>query len=381
MTTTLEKRLSILPRFDTVGSFLRPVELKKARADFDAGQVTADQLETVTNSASENLVSKEINAGLKVVTDGEFRRYSYMLDTTWGFDGVEKVKWDHGFKFNDDKETAPVGAKLTGKIKFSPDHPDVKAFRFLNSLVKDKAGVHARQSLPSPAQVLEILTSFNTDDQNQACSVYANRDDLIQDLGTAFHDLILAFYDEGCRDVKLDDTSWGYFLNTRDQKAQENQDFLNHLAGDLLAVNNLALKDLPDDLTVSTHFCRGNFRSEYLFSGGYDRIARYLFKGEPRVDAFFLEYDDPRSGSFAPLADIDSNKRVVLGLVTSKRPQLEKKADVIKRIREASKYVPLDHLAVSPQCGFASTEEGNALTEEDQWNKIKLLREVAENVW
>lgn len=379
--TTIADRLATLPRFDTVGSFLRPAELKKARADYAAGQIDRQQLTTVTNSAIEDLVNQEIKAGLKVVTDGEFRRYSYMLDTTWGFDGVSKVQMPHGFKFNDDTETAPVGAKLTGRIRFKADHPDVFAFRFLNSLVKDKSGVHARQSLPSPAQVFEILTSFPGDETGKVAGPYDSRQELIEDLGTAFHDLIMALYQEGCRDVKLDDTSWGYFFNSADANAQPDPQALANLGQELLAVNNRALQDLPDDLTVSTHFCRGNFKSEYLFSGGYDRIAKYLFKGEPRVDAFFLEYDDPRSGSFAPLAEIDDQKRVVLGLVTSKRPQLEDQKTLIKRIHEASHYVPLDHLAISPQCGFASTEEGNALSEEDQWAKIKLLKDVAAKVW
>lgn len=268
MTTTIADRLAILPRFDTVGSFLRPAELKKARADYAAGQIDRQQLTTVTNSAIEDLVNQEIKAGLKVVTDGEFRRYSYMLDTTWGFDGISKVQMPHGFKFNGETETARVGAKLTGRIRFRADHPDVLAFRFLNSLVKDKAGIHARQSLPSPAQVLEILTSFPGDETGKVAGPYDSRQELIEDLGTAFHDLIMALYHEGCRDVKLDDTSWGYFFNSGDANAQPDPQVLANLGQELLAVNNRALQDLPDDLTVSTHFCRGNFKSEYLFSGG-----------------------------------------------------------------------------------------------------------------
>lgn len=378
---TIEKRLDLLPRFDTVGSFLRPAALKKARADFRQGQLDRVGLTTVENRAIKDLVDQEVDAGLQAVTDGEFRRTIYSYDTVWGFAGIERIDLAHGIKFHNDTETSALGAGLTGEISFTPDHPDLQAFKYLQSLVKDRPGVHARQSIPSPGQALEILQGVNGDLKERLEQIYPDHNDLIQDLGTAFHDLILALYDAGCRDVKLDDTSWDSFLTSDYWGSPQDDESSKQLASDLLEVNNLALAGLPDDLLVSTHFCRGNYKSEYLTTGSYDRIAKYLFKGEPRVDAFFLEYDDERSGSFAPLAEIDPQKQVVLGLVTSKRPALENKETIIRRIKEASQYVPLDHLSLSPQCGFASSEEGNQLTANQQWAKIKLIKDVAEEVW
>lgn len=379
--TTIADRTKKLPRFDTVGSFLRPKKLKRARQDYRDKKIQKDDLKKITDNAISNLVDQEIAAGLKAVTDGEFRRTIYSYDTLWSFDGVERINLQHGVKFHNDTETSAFGAGLADKIKFTSSHTDVKAFKYLNSLVKDREGVHARQSIPSPGQALEILEGVNGDLKDRLDHFYPSHDDLLDDLGTAFHDLIIALYNAGCRDVKLDDTSWDAFLTSDYWGSPQDNAESQQLAEDLLTVNNLALKDLPDDLLVSTHFCRGNYKSEYLTTGSYDKIAKYLFEKEPRIDAFFLEYDDERSGSFKPLQDIDPQKHVVLGLVTSKRPQLEDKEAVIKRIKEASQYVPLDHLSISPQCGFASSEEGNKLTEEQQWNKIKLIKEIAEDVW
>lgn len=375
--TELTARTTSPFRFDIVGSFLRPQELKDARAKYAKGEISKPELTEVENHCIEDLIKKEEAAGLKAVTDGEFRRAIYSFDTLWGFEGIDNVDQGHGVKFHNDTETPSFGAAVTGKIKYVPGHPDVEAFKYLYSITKDNPQLTARQSIPAPAVAIQSL-SLNSQAIDKH---YPNHEDFIHDVAKAFHELILALYDAGCRDIKLDDTSWDSFLTNDYWGTPQDTEESKQLAHDFLEANNLALQDLPNDLVISTHFCRGNFKSEYLTTGGYDRIAKYLFEQEPRIDTFFLEYDDERAGSFAPLQEIPDNTNVVLGLVTSKRPELEDKATVIKRIKEASQYIPLERLAISPQCGFASTEEGNNLTEEQQWAKIKLIKEIAEEVW
>lgn len=368
-----------LLNFDIVGSFLRPAALKEARAQFAAGHLTQAQLTAVEDEQIKTLVDHELAAGLQAVTDGEFRRSYWHLDTFWGFAGIAHIKTKRGYLFHAE-ETRNDSAIVTGKIKFTGTHPDLAAFKFLNNLVKDKPNVHARQSIPAPAQLYSELV--RTPKHIEALrQVYATDAELLHDIAQAYHDLILALYDAGCRDLKFDDCTWGmvvdqkFFATINGSKDQQEQTITNYLT-----VNNLALANLPEDLRVSTHVCRGNYHSTWAAAGGYGPVSDYLFAKE-NVSAFYLEFDDDRSGDFAPLAKVPAGKDVVLGLVTSKHPELESPATLKRRIKEASKYVPLDHLALSTQCGFASTEEGNQLTEEQQWAKIKLVIEVANEVW
>lgn len=365
--------------YDIVGSFLRPAALKQARSDHEAGKIDLQQLRQVENEEIRDLVEKEIKAGLKVVTDGEFRRSYWHLDTFWGFSGIKHTIPEHGYFFHDE-ETRADSAQVVRKIAFDPAHPDLKAYQFLYDLVKDEPGVIARQSIPSPAQFYAELAR-GAENEAALKQIYPDQEELVHDIGEAYRDLILALYDLGCRDVKLDDCTWGMVVDSDFWKEMTNGDFNREQLSDLyVSLNNAALHDLPEDLRVSTHVCRGNYHSTWAAQGGYAPVADYLLARE-NVNAFYLEFDDDRSGDFAPLAKVPAGKQVVLGLVTSKKPELEAKETLLKRINEAAEYVPLEDLELSTQCGFASTEEGNKLTEQQQWDKIKLVVETAQEVW
>lgn len=365
--------------YDIVGSFLRPDSVKEARANFAANKISQEQLTAVEDEAIRDLVAKEIDAGLKVVTDGEFRRSYWHLDTFWGFSGIEHTYAEHGYLFHDE-ETRNDSAQVVGKIAFNPEHHDLKAFNFLNELVKDQPGVTARQSIPSPAQFYAELAR-GAENEAALQKYYPNQEELVQDIGKAYHDLILALYDAGCRDVKIDDCTWGMVVDGDFWQEMTNGEFNRDALQDLyLALNNAAITDLPADLRISTHICRGNYHSTWAAKGGYAPVASHLFAQE-KVDAFYLEFDDERSGDFAPLAEVPAGTQVVLGLVTSKHPELETKETLLHRIDEATQYVPLENLSLSTQCGFASTEEGNQLTEQQQWNKIRLVVDTAQEVW
>ena len=365
--------------YDIVGSFLRPDSIKEARVNFAANKISQEQLTAVEDEAIRDLVAKEIDAGLKVVTDGEFRRSYWHLDTFWGFSGIEHTYAEHGYLFHDE-ETRNDSAQVVGKIAFNPEHHDLKAFNFLNELVKNQPGVTARQSIPSPAQFYAELAR-GAENEAALQKYYPNQEELVQDIGNAYHDLILALYDAGCRDVKIDDCTWGMVVDGDFWQEMTNGEFNRDALQDLyLTLNNAAITDLPSDLRISTHICRGNYHSTWAAKGGYAPVAGHLFAQE-KVDAFYLEFDDERSGDFAPLAEVPAGTQVVLGLVTSKRPELETKETLLHRIDEATQYVPLENLSLSTQCGFASTEEGNQLTEQQQWDKIRLVVDTAQEVW
>ncbi|KRL41792.1 5-methyltetrahydropteroyltriglutamate--homocysteine S-methyltransferase [Liquorilactobacillus nagelii] len=375
MTNTTATKL----HYDIVGSFLRPAELKAAREKFKAGEISVADLHQAEDQAIEDLVAKEKAHGLKVVTDGEFRRSWWHLDTFWGFSGVKKIERQQGYTFHDE-ETRAESAQVSGKVAFSSDHPDLAAYKFLHTLTVNDPEISDRQSIPAPAQLYAELIRGEKNRQAIA-KYYSNEADLVADIGQAYHDLLLALYDAGCRDVKFDDCTWGMIVDDNYWKNRIQEGFSrDELAEAYLKVNNAALVDLPEDLQVTTHVCRGNYHSTWAAAGGYAPIADYLFARE-NVKSFYLEYDDSRSGDFAPLAKVAAGKDVVLGLVTSKHPELEDSQTLIKRVEEASQFVPLEHLALSTQCGFASTEEGNKLTEKQQWDKIELVIDVANQIW
>lgn len=363
-------------RYDFVGSFLRPEKLKKARRQFNEGKIDAAALKKVEDEAITELVSKIKELGYHVITDGEFRRATWHLDFMWGFDGIGHTPTKTGLPFHG--EAAMVDdTYIVGKIGLAGEHPFVDHFRFVKAL-EDENTV-AKQTIPSPAQFLAQFTM----PFNRGCTEkhYPNEQELVNDIVAAYGKVIDDLYAAGCRNLQLDDCTWGMFADkightlygtTREgivefQKAHKD-------------INNKVIANAPKDMIINTHVCRGNFHSTYASEGAYDSVADILF-GEENVNAYFLEFDDERSGGFAPLAKVSGEKKVVLGLITTKSPVLEDKQLVIDRIHDAAKYIPLERLYLSPQCGFASCEIGNKLTEEEQWAKLALVKEIAETVW
>ena len=365
-------------RYDVVGSFLRPDVLKQARADHAAHLIDDAQLKVVEDEAIRDLVAKQKAAGLHVITDGEFRRSYWHLDFMWGLQGIERRTSRTGYMFHDEETTADT-AVVTGKIS-GENHPFVEHFKFVKALEED--GQVARQTIPAPIQTFSEVTLDRCDGQQESLrAVYADDEQLVADIAAAYRTVIADLYAAGCRNIQFDDCTWGIYCDA-DFVAKTGMSPVDIQKVSELGVrlNNLAIEGKPEDLVINTHVCRGNYHSTYAFEGGYDPIAPYLF-AEENVNAFYLEFDTPRAGGFEPLAHVAEGKYVVLGLVTSKQPGLEDEDLLVRRINEAAKYVPLDHLCLSPQCGFASCECGNKLTEEEQWAKVALVKRVAERVW
>ena len=361
-------------RYDIVGSFLRPESLKEKRSEFAAGKIGSAELEKAEDAAIRDLVAKEKQAGLHAVTDGEFRRRYWHLDFLAALDGVEEVKAEHWSVAFKGAQPKAATVKITGRIDFT-DHPFLGHFRYLKSIAGDTL---CKMTIPSPSMLHLICCVRAMDYTPIAC--YQDEDALFHDIAMAYQKAIRAFYAEGCRYLQFDDTSWGEFCDAEKRRVYAERGFdLDHIEKKYVEMINLALEAKPADMTITMHICRGNFRSTWFSSGGYEPVAEILF-AHCRIDGFFLEYDSDRAGDFTPLRFI-RNQKVVLGLVTSKTPQLEDPEAVKERIREAEQYVPLAQLCLSPQCGFASTEEGNRLTEEEEWKKIALIRSIAEDVW
>ena len=365
-------------RADVVGSFLRPDVLKQARADFAAGVIDEAALRAVEDEAIRDLVAKQKAAGLHVITDGEFRRSYWHLDFMWGLQGIERRTSRSGYQFHDEETTADT-AVVTGKIS-GENHPFVEHFKFVKAL--EEEGQVARQTIPAPAQTYSEVILDRCDGQQESLrSVYPTDEELIADIAAAYRTVLANLYAAGCRNVQFDDCTWGIYCD-RDFVAKTGMSPVDiKKVSELgVAINNAALEGKPADLVVNTHVCRGNYHSTYAFEGGYDPVAPYLFANED-VNAFYLEFDTPRAGGFEPLAHVAAGKKVVLGLVTSKQPGLEDEELLVRRINEAAQYVPLEDLCLSPQCGFASCECGNKLTEEAQWAKVALVQRVAKRVW
>lgn len=362
-------------RYDVVGSFLRPASLKEARAKFAQGEISQDELTAAEDAAIKELIDQEKASGLQAVTNGEFRRSMWHLDFLTALDGCVEVgaeHWSVEFKGHQPKSRTVV---VADKVGFG-DHPFLKHFAF----TRDAAGdVAVKQTIPSPT-MLHLICCVREENYQPIERYKDNEELLYADIAAAYRDAVKAFYDAGCRYLQFDDTSWGEFCDADKRAAYEARGFdLDKLARDYVNLINESLRDKPEDLAVTIHICRGNFRSTWFSSGGYDPVAPILFPNL-KVDGFFLEYDSDRADGFEPLKHI-ADQKVVLGLVTSKDGKLEDPADLKARIQEASKYVQLEQLALSPQCGFSSTEEGNIIEPEDQWKKIALIKGVAEEVW
>ncbi|WJM08344.1 5-methyltetrahydropteroyltriglutamate--homocysteine S-methyltransferase [Paenibacillus sp. PK1-4R] len=374
---TEPKQRTVTPfRYDIVGSFLRPSALKDARLKYQNGEITTEQLNEVENAEIVKLVQKQKEVGLQAVTDGEFRRSWWHLDFFWGLDGVERTIIEEGYRFNG-ATSRPETARLSGKISYS-SHPFVAHYAFL----KEAAGkdVVARQSIPAAAQFLFELDRADNKESTQA--IYPNRQELLSDIAGAYKASILAFYEAGCRSIQIDDCTWGalcdqQFITVMEQIGVNVEEYANELA----KLNEDVVSGLPEDLVVTTHVCRGNYVSTFAgVGGGYEPIAQTLLSID-NYSGFYLEFDTERAGDFKPLRFLKDNQQVVLGLFSSKFGELENKEDILKRIEEATQYVDLDRICLSPQCGFASTEEGNHLTEEQQWRKLAFIKEIAEELW
>ena len=362
-------------RYDYVGSFLRPQELKKARELYASHAITYEQLKEVEDACIIDLVQKQKNAGFQVITDGEFRRSWWHMDFFWGLNGIEKRNTAKGLQFHGEMTKAET-AVITGKIS-GENHPFIEHYRFVKTL-EDEHTV-AKQTIPSPAQLLTQLRLPEYREQNR--SVYPDDEELKNDIVHAYHQVIHDLYDAGCRTIQFDDCTWTLYADRGFwPRFGITEESLKIIAEEEIDLNNRAIEGKPEDLVINTHVCRGNFHSTYANEGAYDPIAPYLFAQE-NVNALYLEYDDARSGGFGPLDYVTPGKKVVLGLITTKHPELEDKNLIKRRIHEAALHVPLENLCLSPQCGFASTEEGNKLTEEEQWAKLALVREIAEEVW
>jgi methionine synthase II (cobalamin-independent) len=357
-------------RADHVGSLLRTAPLKDARSKHAKGEIAAAVLKAVEDREIEKIVKKQEEAGLKLATDGEFRRSWWHFDFFWGLKGVEKVSAPP-IKFHG-VETKSEAVKITGKIDFS-GHPHIEHFKFLKAHTK----VTPKMCIPAPSTF-----HFRQGRAMVSKEAYPGYDEFFADVANAWRKVIRAFYDAGCRYLQLDDTAWAMICDPKEREASKARgDDPDSLPAIYAQVTNEALKDKPADMAVTMHSCRGNFRSTFIASGGYEFVAAQLL-GNTKFDGYFLEYDTDRAGGFEPLRHFaKGNRQLVLGLVTSKSGRLERKDDIKRRIDEAAKYVPLEQLCLSPQCGFASTEEGNVLAEEEQWAKLRMVVEIAEEVW
>ena len=368
-------RLQTPFRHDYVGSFLRPEKLKKARKAYEDGQITRDALTETENECIRELVAKQKELGYRVITDGEFRRATWHLDFMWGFDGIGHKPTETGLPFHGEQAMID-DTFLTGKLSLNGEHPFVEHFRFVKAL--EDGNTVAKQTIPAPAQFLaQLIMPFAVRNTRK---YYATDAEVAADLVAGYQEVIRQLYEAGCRNLQLDDCTWGMLVDPNVARFYGADGGVDRIKEKYLEINNRVIEGAPEDLVINTHVCRGNFHSTYANSGAYNGVAEYLFARE-NVNAFYLEFDDERSGGFDPLAKVAGDKKVVLGLITTKSPKLEDKQQVIARIREAEKYLPLDRLCLSPQCGFASCEIGNKLTEEEQWAKLRLVKEIADEVW
>jgi 5-methyltetrahydropteroyltriglutamate--homocysteine methyltransferase len=358
-------------RADHVGSLLRSAPLKAARAKRDRGEISAAGLREIEDREIEKIVRKQEGIGLKLATDGEYRRSWWHFDFLEHLDGVEGFVPEHGLQFHG-VETKPKAVRVVGKLGFS-DHPMLEHFKFLQSHTR----VQPKMTIPSPS-----VLHFRSGRSGISKKIYPDIEEFFDDLAQAYRKAVRAFADAGCRYLQLDDTVWAYLCSAEQrEEARSRGDDPERLPSLYARVINHAIAGRPDDMTITTHSCRGNFRSTWISEGGYEPVAEVLL-GQVNYDGYFLEYDTERAGGFEPLRFLPKgNKIVVLGLVTSKSGTLERKDDIKRRIDEATKYVRLDQLCLSPQCGFASTEEGNLLAEEEQWAKLGMIVELAAEIW
>ena len=357
-------------RADHVGSLLRPASLKQARERRAKGEISAADLKAVEDREIERIIKKQEDIGLQAVTDGEFRRSWWHLDFLWGLDGAERYQMDTGIAFAA-VTTRNEGVRVTGKLGFS-GHPMIEHFKYVAAHTKRMP----KMTIPAPSAIYgrPVMTPIDK-------TAYPDREQFFDDLGRAYRKAVRAFADAGCRYLQLDEVFIAMLCDPKYRQQMtdrgDNPERLGELYGELI---NTAMSDIPSDMTITMHLCRGNYKSTFMGAGGYEAVQEILFN-KINVHGYFMEYDDQRSGGFEPLRMLPKGKSVVLGIATTKSGKLESKDELKRRIDEAAKYAPLDQLCISGQCGFASTEEGNMLTEDEQWAKLRRMAEVAEEVW
>ena len=357
-------------RADHVGSLLRTAPIKDARLKREKGQIEPATFKEIEDREIGKIVRRQESIGLQLATDGEFRRAWWHYDFYGLLDGVQLREVDSGIQFQG-VQTKAQAPHIVGPLGFPSSHPMVEHFRFL----KAHSSVTPKMTIPSPSVLHFRAASVNA-------RLYPDREALFAGLSEVYRQAVKAFYEAGCRYLQFDDTAWAYLCSKDEvQKAKQRGTEVENLPEAYARMINRVLETKPDDMTITTHICRGNFRSTWITSGGYEPVAEVLF-GSVNYDGYFLEYDSDRAGGFEPLRFLPKGKKqIVLGLITTKTGSLEKKGDITRRIAEAEKYVALDQLCLSPQCGFASTEEGNILAEDEQWMKLRLAVDIAKEVW
>jgi 5-methyltetrahydropteroyltriglutamate--homocysteine methyltransferase len=357
-------------RADHVGSLLRPAAVKEAREKRAKGEIGAADLKAVEDREIERVIKKQEEVGLQAVTDGEFRRSWWHLDFLWGLGGAERHVMDTGIAFAG-VTTRNEGVRVTGKLGFS-GHPMIEHFKFVQAHTKRTPKI----TIPAPSAIYGRPVKTPIDK-----TVYPDLEQFFADLGEAYRKAVRAFADAGCRYLQLDEVFIAMLCDPKYRRQMsdrgDNPERLGEVYGDLI---NTAMSDIPSDMTITMHLCRGNYKSTFMGTGGYDAVQEILFN-KIKVHGYFMEYDDPRSGGFEPLRMLPKGKLVVLGIVTTKSGKLESKDELKRRIDQAAKFASLDQLCISGQCGFASTEEGNLLTEDEQWAKLRRIVEVADEVW
>ncbi len=357
-------------RADHVGSLLRPAALKAARERRTKGLITATALQEVEDRAIEDIIKKQEATGLQSISDGELRRSWWHLDFLWGLDGVERHVMDAGIAFAA-VTTRNEGVRVTGKLGFS-GHPMLEHFKFLQAHTRRTP----KMTIPAPSALYGRPLRTPIDK-----AIYPTLDKFFADLGQAYRKAVRAFADAGCRYLQLDEVFIAMLCDPKyRQQMTDRGDDPDYLATAYAELINAAISDIPSDMTVTMHLCRGNYKSTFMGAGGYDTMQEVLFD-RIKVHGYFMEYDTARAGGFEPLKRLPKGRIAVLGLVTTKTGALEDKDAIKRRLEEAAKFTDLDQLCLSPQCGFASTEEGNILAEEEQWAKLRMIVEVAQDVW
>jgi len=358
-------------RADHVGSLLRTAPLKQAQAKHEKGEIDSAALKEVEDREVEKIIAKQEAIGLKAVTDGEFRRAFWNYDFLGALPGVEAYLGERKIKFQG-VNPKPMMLRVTGKLGAFETHPMIEHFKF----VKAHARVMPKMTIPSPSS---LHFRYGRDAVPEA--IYPDMADFYRDLGDTYRKAVRAFADAGCRYLQLDEVNFTYLCDPklRAQVAERGDDPAQ-LPSIYAGMINAAISDVPPDMTIAMHLCRGNFQSTFVASGGYEPVADILFN-TVNVHGYFMEYDTERAGSFAPLRLVPKDKIVVLGLVTTKSGRLESKDEIKRRIERATKYIDLDQLCLSPQCGFASTEEGNILAEDEQWAKLSMIVDLAAEIW